>query len=66
MVSFVVDADRQLPNLYATAGVDRKPTVGAIDDETDVSDVTQTPPGTTNTGILPAPKDSEQVDLHNA
>lgn len=63
VLSLVVDADRQLPNLHAAAGVDREPTVAAIDEGGDILETAQPLPGTKNAGVLPAPKRSEEANL---
>lgn len=59
----VIDADRQLPNLHAAAEVNREPTIASITDKRSISRIAQPLPGTTNTGILPAPSEEENVDL---
>jgi septum site-determining protein MinD len=49
------DADPDMPDLHALAGVDREPTLTAIE-TSDPTTVAQSPPGTTGVTILPAPR----------
>jgi len=62
-LSFVIDADQQLPNLHVAADIGREPTVATVDGNNDAAAVAQPLPGATKAGILPAPLDSEPVDL---
>jgi len=61
--TIAVDADRQLPDLHVNAGVDREPTVAALDGNTDVTSVARQVPGAPGVGVIPAQKSSETVDL---
>jgi len=63
--TFVVDADRQLPNLHAVAGVDREPTLAALDDE-DVRDVARPMSENSDVYVFTAPRSSERVDIEAA
>jgi septum site-determining protein MinD len=48
------DADLDMPNLHALAGVDRDPTLAAVADR-GVAGVARTPPEESGVGVLPAP-----------
>lgn len=58
-----VDVDLQLPNLHATAGVDREPTLAALADGTDVTSIARPSPRESRVGILPAPESSAKIDV---
>ncbi|WP_276251900.1 DUF7125 family protein [Haloarcula rara] len=62
-LSFVIDADQQLPNLHVAADIDREPTVATVEENNDAAAIAQPLPGATKAGVLPAPLDSEMVDL---
>jgi len=53
--SIAVDADCQLPNLHVVGGVDRTPTLAALESDADVESVVQRSPRTSNVGLLSAP-----------
>lgn len=70
-----VDADRQLPNLHVTGGIEREPTLAALEapleadgrpERTDVETVAQESPRTADAGILPAPAPAETLDVASA
>ncbi|MBX0288068.1 DUF7125 family protein [Haloarcula salinisoli] len=61
--SFVIDGDQQLPNVHVAAGVDRDPTVAALQDGDDTSEVAQPLPDAARAGVLTAPQDPDLVDL---
>ncbi|WP_251330143.1 MinD/ParA family ATP-binding protein [Haloplanus pelagicus] len=48
------DADPDMPNLHALAGVDRDPTLAAVDDR-GIGSVARTPPDEPGVAVLPAP-----------
>ncbi|ELY49423.1 DUF7125 family protein [Natronorubrum sulfidifaciens] len=75
MASVAIDADRQLPNLHVTAGVDREPTLAALEPTgkptnsgdtsptktaTELQSIAQRSPRASNAGIVPAPTPSER------
>ncbi|QSX00856.1 DUF7125 family protein [Haloterrigena alkaliphila] len=64
--ALAVDADRQLPNLHVRAGIDREPTLAAVDGGDGVLQIAQRDPRSSNVGVLPAPKPSDQVDVDTA
>lgn len=53
--TLVVDADCDMPNLHALAGVDRTPTLAAIDDR-EADTVAHDHPGEPGVSVLPAPE----------
>jgi septum site-determining protein MinD len=53
------DADPDMPNLHALAGVDREPTLTAVDGRTSVDAVAQSHPSDPAVAILPAPRVGE-------
>lgn len=63
--AIAIDADRQLPNLHVTGGVDREPTLAALTSEADVRSVAQVSPRTSRAGIVPAPEPSEKLDVES-
>jgi len=64
--SIAVDADCQLPNLHVVGGVDRTPTLAALESDADVESVVQRSPRTSNVGLLSAPKSSNEVNFEVA
>ncbi|MFC7196268.1 AAA family ATPase [Halosimplex aquaticum] len=64
--TLAVDADRQLPDLHVTAGVEREPTVAALDRETSWHSLAQEFPGTSGAHVLPGQKPTENVELDAA
>jgi MinD-like ATPase involved in chromosome partitioning or flagellar assembly len=74
MASVAIDADRQLPNLHITAGVDREPTLAALESAdrptaseasttertTELQSIAHQSPRASNAGIVPAPMPSER------
>ena len=64
--ALAVDADRQLPNLHVRADIDREPTLAAVRDDSDVLQVAQRDPRSSNVGLLPAPKSSQQLEMESA
>ena len=66
IAALAVDADRQLPNLHVTGGVDRTPTLAALASETGLRSIAQRSPRTSTAGIIPAPEPSAHVDLESA
>lgn len=56
--TLVVDADCDMPNLHALAGVDRTPTLAAVDDETGPESIAHDHPEELNVAVLPAPTGS--------
>ncbi|MFA9428293.1 P-loop NTPase [Natronorubrum sp. A-ect3] len=65
IAALAVDADRQLPNLHVTGGVDRTPTLAALASETGIRSVAQGSPRTSTAGIIPAPEPSANVELES-
>jgi len=63
--AIAIDADRQLPNLHVTAGVDREPTLAAVTGDRSLRSIAQTSPRTSNAGIVSAPKSSDQLDIES-
>ncbi|WP_049890751.1 DUF7125 family protein [Natrinema versiforme] len=61
-----VDADRQLPNVHVAGGVDREPTLAALESGTNIDSVVQSSPRVSNVGLLSAPEPSTQVDFEAA
>jgi KaiC/GvpD/RAD55 family RecA-like ATPase len=61
----VVDADRQLPNLHVTAGVDREPTLAELGRGDDLASVAQSLPDTSDVAVVPAPKNARSVDVES-
>ncbi|SFL49177.1 septum site-determining protein MinD [Halogranum rubrum] len=57
--TLVVDADCDMPNLHALAGVDRTPTLAAVDDETEPACVAHDHPDESHVSVLPAPTRSD-------
>jgi septum site-determining protein MinD len=53
--TLVVDADRDMPDLHALAGVSRSPTLAAVVRGRDPIEVAQADPGRADVAILPAP-----------
>ncbi|WP_123536459.1 MinD/ParA family ATP-binding protein [Halosimplex salinum] len=64
--TLAVDADRQLPDLHVVAGVEREPTVAALDRETGWHALAQETPGATGAHVLPGQKPTESVELDAA
>ncbi|WP_436923046.1 DUF7125 family protein [Halosimplex amylolyticum] len=64
--TLAVDADRQLPDLHVRAGVEREPTVAALDRETSWHSLAQEFPGTSGAHVLPGQKPTENVELDAA
>ncbi|QLK27251.1 chromosome partitioning protein [Natrinema zhouii] len=62
-VSIAVDADCQLPNLHVAGGVDRTPTLAALESDANVESVVQPSPRTSNAGLLSAPDSSDEIDF---
>lgn len=60
-----IDADRQLPNLHVTGGVDREPTLAALASDADIRSVAQVSPRTSSAGIVPAPEPSDRLDVES-
>ncbi|WP_415378753.1 P-loop NTPase [Halosimplex sp. TS25] len=61
--SLAIDTDRQLPDLHVTSGVDREPTVTALDRDTRWQSVAQEIPAESGVHVLPGPKRSENVEI---
>ncbi|WP_459194385.1 DUF7125 family protein [Halosimplex sp. J119] len=61
--SLAIDTDRQLPDLHVIPGVDREPTVTALDRDTHWQSVAQETPGEPGVHVLPGPKRSENVEI---
>lgn len=61
--ALTIDADRQLPDLHITAGVEREPTIASLDGSEDVGSVAQTIPEWPGVSVLPGPKPAESVDI---
>jgi len=66
VLTLLLDADRQLPNLHLAVDVDREPTIASLSDGADVSEYSQEHPETPKIRVLPAPKPSEEIDLKAA
>ncbi|QCS41603.1 AAA family ATPase [Natrinema versiforme] len=64
--AIAVDADRQLPNVHVAGGVDREPTLEALEPGTNVDSVAQSSPRVSNVGLLSAPEPSTEVDFGTA
>ncbi|MFA9502554.1 AAA family ATPase [Natrinema sp. H-ect1] len=65
--AIAVDADRQLPNLHVAGGVDREPTLAALESESAVAEtVVQSSPRTDDAGLVAAPEPSDRVDFEAA
>lgn len=64
--SIAADADCQLPNLHVAGGVDRTPTLAALESDVDVESVVQPSPRTPNVGLLSAPESSNRVNFEMA
>lgn len=60
--TLAIDADRQMPDLHVTAGVDREPTLASVDG-TDAGTVAQSVPELPGVSVLPGPKPAESVDV---
>ncbi len=63
--AIAIDADRQLPNVHVTGGVDREPTLAALTSESDIRSVAQVSPRTSRAGIVPAPEPSDKLDFES-
>lgn len=61
--AIAADADPDMPNLHALAGVDREPTVSALDDGRRVGSVAQSHPDETGVRVLPAPRIGADGDI---
>ena len=61
--ALAIDADRQLPNLHVMTGLDREPTLAAIDDGVDLREVAQPHPRSPTVGVVPAPKPSDSFEF---
>ncbi len=60
--TLAVDADRQLPNLHVMAGLDREPTVAALEDGAELREVSQPHPASPNVAVLTAPTPEQTVE----
>ncbi|MFW6017928.1 MAG: DUF7125 family protein [Halapricum sp.] len=60
--TLAIDADRQMPDLHVTAGVDRDPTLASVDG-TDAGTVAQEVAELPGVSVLPGPKPGESVDV---
>lgn len=60
--TLVVDADRDMPDLHALAGVSRSPTLAAVVDGRDPIAVAQADPDRPTVAILPAPTAREREE----
>ncbi len=60
--TLAVDADRQLPNLHVMTGLDREPTVAALENGADLREVSQPHPETPNVAVLTAPTPDQAVE----
>lgn len=63
--TLAVDADRQLPDLHVTAGLEPEPTVAAVETHDSPTAVAQTSPRAEGAMVLPAPRSSQSVDLQS-
>lgn len=59
----VVDADVDMPDLHLLAGVDREPTLAAVDGDRRPSTLPQSRPGASGVSVLPAPTPGGEVDI---
>jgi CO dehydrogenase nickel-insertion accessory protein CooC1/KaiC/GvpD/RAD55 family RecA-like ATPase len=63
--TLAVDADRQLPDLHVTAGLEPEPTLAAVESHDSPTDVAQTSERADDALVLPAPRSSQSVDLQS-
>jgi len=63
--TLAVDADRQLPDLHVTAGLEPEPTLATVDNHDTPTDVAQTSGRGESAMVLPAPRSSQSVDLQS-
>ncbi|WP_276250708.1 DUF7125 family protein [Haloarcula rara] len=63
--TLAVDADRQLPDLHVTAGLEPEPTIAAVENHDSPTDVAQTSVRAEDAMVLPAPRSSQSVDLQS-
>lgn len=64
--TIAVDADRQLPNVHVAGGVDREPTLAALESGADIDAVAQSSPRVSKVGLVSAPEPSTQIDFESA
>ncbi|QSG05075.1 RecA-superfamily ATPase implicated in signal transduction, inactivated [Halapricum desulfuricans] len=63
--ALAIDADRQMPDLHVTAGVDREPTLASLEDA-DAGAIAQPVSGLPGVSVLPGPKPAESVNVQRA
>lgn len=63
--SLAVDADRQLPDLHMTAGVERAQTIADVDDAGDWRSVARRLPNVNDAYVLPGAESKDVIDLQS-